>query len=296
MSKIMFKSITFTVFLFALLFSKPSFALGKLGHKIVCQLTFEHLAPEKQSTITALLKTMPQQHQALINSYNHNKENKSISFADACTWADTIRRLPEFKVFNAWHYINVSRLHTKIDTQECSENCLPQAIIEHQKTLAQAGDEQTWNKTQALLFLSHWLGDIHQPLHTSFKDDLGGNNVKFSNPETKCNNLHGYWDHCILNKGKDNKLLWLSLLREEWQKSTQPHWQTEQVWQWADESFQIATEPNFHYCHKEAQGGCKKYKGNITLPPEYLTQYQPVMKQRLLQAAQRLTKILEVSL
>jgi len=292
----MLKSIVFTVLFFVLLLSKPSFALGKLGHQIVCQLAFEHLALEKQNKITTLLNTIPQQHKTLINRYNHNKESKAITFANACTWADTIKRLPEFKRYSSWHYMNISRLHTKIDAQECDKNCLPQAIVEHQKILAHAKNAPTWQQTQALLFLSHWLGDIHQPLHISFKDDLGGNKVHFSNPETKCNNLHGYWDHCILNKGADNKLIWLNLLRQEWPKNTQPQWQTEQVWQWADESFQIATEPNFYYCHKEAQGGCRKYESNITLPPEYLSQYQPVIEQRLLQAAQRLTKILEVSL
>jgi hypothetical protein len=30
-------------------------------------------------------------------------------------------------------------------------------------------------KLEALKFLGHWVGDVHQPLHVSLEDDRGGN-------------------------------------------------------------------------------------------------------------------------
>lgn len=296
------KFIVFIVALFTFAISKPSFALAKLGHQVVCQLAFEHLSQTKQDKITALLNEIPKTHQQLINRYNYKKENKPITFANACTWADAIKRLEAFKAYNTWHYMNVPRSQHKINANDCNKNCLPQAILKHQKMLAQTQSNKGWQQTQALLFLGHWLGDIHQPLHISFSDDLGGNKVKFSHFETKCGNLHRYWDECILYKGKQNKVKWLDLLNAKWNHHTQPHrktepkWQKKQVWQWADESFQLVKEPNFHYCQLNSQGSCQKPNGKIKLPPDYLTRYQPVIEQRLLQAAQRLTKILEVTL
>ena len=288
--------LTFIVLLLTLTTSTSSFALAKMGHKIVCQLAFEHLSPTKQNQITTLLSTIPKKHQALINSYNYLNKNQAISFATACTWADAVKRTGNFKAYNRWHYMNVPRTQTTIKTAHCSENCLPQAILQHQQVLAKGKNKSHWQQAQALLFLGHWLGDIHQPLHISFNDDLGGNKTTLSKNKTKCNNLHRYWDECILSRGKHSKKKWLTLLRAKWQQHSQPRWQKEQVWQWADESFQLVKAPSFNYCQLTKQGRCQKINGDITLPADYQRRYQVVMEQRLLQAAQRLTQILNASL
>jgi hypothetical protein len=55
----------------------------------------------------------------------------------------------------------------------------------------------------ALSFLTHFAGDIHQPLHVSYTVDLGGNSfsVKFINNMT---NLHLLWDDEMIDYyGKD---------------------------------------------------------------------------------------------
>ncbi|WP_168427350.1 S1/P1 nuclease [Candidatus Colwellia aromaticivorans] len=290
---------TIKLFFFILIFftfSNPSFALGKLGHQIVCQLAFEHLSLTKQTQISALLNAIPTKHQHLINNFNYKKKNSPITFANACTWADAIKRLEEFKSYNPWHYMNVPRDHINIRANDCSKNCLPQAILKHQQTLAQTKNDAKWQQVQALLFLGHWLGDIHQPLHISFADDLGGNRVEFSHLATKCKNLHWYWDECILYKGKHSKAKWLALLTEKWHQHLQPNWQTGQVWLWADESFQLAKSASLNYCQSNNDGSCQKLTGKIRLPDNYLNHHQVVMEQRLLLAAQRLTKILEESL
>ncbi len=192
--------------------------------------------------------------------------------------------------------MNVPRDHINITANDCSKNCIPQAILQHQKTLAKTKKKANWQQVQALLFLGHWLGDIHQPLHISFSDDLGGNNVKFSHSTTQCQNLHSYWDKCILYKGKSSKKKWLALLTKKWNQHSQPNWQAEQVWQWADESFQLAKSANLNYCRLTNQGSCQKLTGKIRLPVNYLDQHQVVIEQRLLLAAHRLTKILEATL
>ena len=284
------------IFVLTMAISHPSFALGKLGHHIVCQLAFDQLSEGKQNKITALLNTIPNQHKTLINRYNYQKEGNDITFDSACTWADAIKRLEEYKSFNAWHYMNVPRSKREIKANECSENCLPQAIVFHQDVLAHPQKSSSWQQAQALLFIGHWLGDIHQPLHTSFKDDLGGNKVNFAHSQTKCTNLHWYWDECILYKGKKSKSKWLTLLNNKLKEESQPDWKPEQVWQWADESFQIATQSSFHYCHKDSENTCQKPANKIKLPYDYLEHYQPVMEQQLLKAAQRLTNVLEASL
>ena len=56
-----------------------------------------------------------------------------------------------------------------------------------------ATDEQ---KAASLKFLGHWVGDVHQPLHVSFADDRGGNEI---NTVGDCRgNLHSAWDTCLV--------------------------------------------------------------------------------------------------
>lgn len=287
------------LFFFILLFitfSNPSFALGKLGHQVVCQLAFEHLPLIKQEQISKLLKTIPKKHRRLINNYNYKKQDGSVTFADACTWADAIKRFKQFKPYQAWHYMNVPRNHSNIEPNDCSKNCLPQSIITHQKILAEAKNTINWTQAQALFFLGHWLGDIHQPLHISFADDLGGNNIKFTHLTTKCKNLHWYWDECILYKGKNSKKKWLALLTKQWHQHSQPEWKKAQVWQWADESFQIIKSETFNYCQLNSEASCQKQTSKLRLPKNYLQQHQGIIEERLLLAAQRLTQILKVTL
>ncbi|MBL4823026.1 MAG: hypothetical protein JKX90_05830 [Colwellia sp.] len=287
------------LFFFILIFiaySNHCFALGKLGHQIVCQLAFEHLPLAQQNQLSALLNAIPKKHQRLINSYNYKKKDSQITFASACTWADAIKRLDKFNVYSAWHYMNIPRDHSNIKANDCRKNCLPQAILKHQQILAKTKKKPDWQQTQALLFLGHWLGDIHQPLHISFADDLGGNKIKFSHLHTKCHNLHRYWDECILARGKNSKKKWLTLLTANWQQHSQPNWHRKQVWQWADESFQLVKSASFNYCQINNQGSCQNIPGKIRLAKNYFTVQQKVMEQRLLFAAQRLTKILIATL
>lgn len=48
-------------------------------------------------------------------------------------------------------------------------------------------------KRIALRFVAHLVGDIHQPLHSGFAEDLGGNSVDVPFNGRK-ENLHALWD------------------------------------------------------------------------------------------------------
>jgi organic hydroperoxide reductase OsmC/OhrA len=42
------------------------------------------------------------------------------------------------------------------------------------------------------------VGDVHQPLHVSFEDDRGGNNISVGG---ECRgSLHAAWDTCLVSK------------------------------------------------------------------------------------------------
>ncbi|MBU2869139.1 S1/P1 nuclease [Colwellia sp. E2M01] len=278
-----------------ILYSQPSFALAKLGHQVVCQLAFDHLSTAKQHRVTQLLHAVPRKQQTLINQYNHNRADSPITFAKACTWADAVKNQKAFKQYNTWHYMNVSRELTRITSKPlCSKNCIPQAILTHQKQLQTI--PRSWESAQALLFLGHWLADIHQPLHVSYASDLGGNKIRLVETKSNCKNLHAYWDSCLMKSAGRTQNEWVESLTAQWNSISIPKFYYQQVWDWANESYQIVRQADFQYCQITNQGECKQTASSIKLADNYPNKHLPIMEKQLLKAAKRLTRILESTL
>jgi hypothetical protein len=55
------------------------------------------------------------------------------------------------------------------------------------------------DKKNALKFIVHFAGDIHQPLHVGRPSDRGGNSIKLSY-EGYNSNLHQLWDSLMITK------------------------------------------------------------------------------------------------
>jgi len=65
----------------------------------------------------------------------------------------------------------------------------------------------------ALAFLVHFAGDSHQPLHVSYLDDHGGNDVTvdfFGTPRA----LHAVWDTYMIEKYLNGQSRWPNLVIE----------------------------------------------------------------------------------
>jgi hypothetical protein len=123
--------------------------------------------------------------------------------ADVATWADDFRDIEPQTA--AWHFIDFPRSfgsNTASHQNFCPErNCVIDAIVMQFQVLRDSHDPKL--KANALRFLVHFVGDIHQPLHTISNGDRGGNCVPVTYfmqaPQEGENgsfrpNLHGVWD------------------------------------------------------------------------------------------------------
>ena len=263
-------------------------ALDKNGHQIVCQLAYNNLPSSEKLAIDSLLNKLPEQHKHLINQYNHHNKNETITFAKSCTWADAIKKLDEYKKFNSSHYLNVSRDSTTIDKSSCQQLCITQAINLHLKQLEQA--ENNWQKLQALMFLGHWLGDIHQPLHISYESDKGGNTIQIDS-KSKCKTLHWYWDECLLKSNKQRTNEIVTLLQSQWLANQEKTLALSTVNNWANESYQIVRQANMQYCQLK-NNVCLANKQRVIIDENYQQTFLPILQQQLLKAAIRLHKLL----
>jgi hypothetical protein len=123
--------------------------------------------------------------------------------ADASTWADDYRDVDAMTF--GWHFIDVPRnrrLTVSNEPAYChGGNCVVEAIVAQYRVLR--GSSDAIAKANALRFILHFVGDLHQPLHAATNGDRGGNCVPVTYydraPEQNANgdfspNLHGVWD------------------------------------------------------------------------------------------------------
>jgi hypothetical protein len=250
-----------------------SLAWGDLGHKIVCDLAFKLALPETRAEIRRLIQ----------------KDEQFDFFRDACIWPDHPRkRGPE-------HFINLARSATKLTSSACplAAKCTLTAIESDMDVLSSTASDD--KKLDALKFLGHWVGDLHQPLHVSFEDDRGGNNVPVSG---ECStNMHSTWDTCLVIKavGASPTVAANDLLsaitpaqKELWTQATDPR-------DWANESFAITRAPATKYCVQQA-GSCNLPSGEVDIDVAYVTNARAIVREQLSKAAVRLAKILDAAL
>lgn len=100
-----------------------------------------------------------------------------------------------------WHFVDVPKDATDYDpARDCQSgpkgDCVIAELARAQadlknKSLAKA------KRAEALKFVVHFVGDLHQPLHCSDNNDKGGNDVKVKFLG-KPSNLHRVWDSDII--------------------------------------------------------------------------------------------------
>lgn len=168
----------------------PALGWGPSGHKIVGKIAWRYLTPEARQEIANLIGER--------------------DLVDVANWADYVR---SNRVETApWHFVNVPRSADTVDVnRDCTDQgCVITAINEQAQILGNT-DEPELNRVEALKFLVHFVGDIHQPLHVSYEDDHGGNwvEVDFLGRETK---LHRVWDSEMIDERAGSQ--WWTLANE----------------------------------------------------------------------------------
>jgi hypothetical protein len=113
------------------------------------------------------------------------------------TWADDIRSQPEYHWSAPLHYIDTQDWAcTYVPTQDCGDQmCVAGAIVNYTGRVVSTDNSIA---DEAAKFLTHFVGDIHQPLHVGFTSDRGGNTLKGSFLGQSVN-LHAAWDSNIID-------------------------------------------------------------------------------------------------
>ncbi|KAM0016768.1 putative nuclease [Helianthus debilis subsp. tardiflorus] len=164
---------------------------GVDGHFITCKIAQGRLS---QAAVDAINSLLP--------------EYAKGDLASLCSWADHVKF--RYHWSSPLHYIDTpDNLCTYQYRRDCKDEdgvmgrCVAGAIMNYTTQLLDYGKQTSeYNLTEALLFLSHFMGDIHQPLHVGFTSDRGGNTIDV-HWFTRKAVLHHVWDDSIIESEEE---------------------------------------------------------------------------------------------
>lgn len=298
-------------------FAAPSAvrAWGCKGHQTVALIAEKYLTPEALKLVDALLSENP-----IDPKLKRWCGDARDAMADASSWPDDVRN---DRKNGPWHYIDIPRGTQRgpIEGYCGAEGCVVRAIAEQTAILK---DKKTdpMKRADAVRYIIHFVGDLHQPLHAITNADEGGNCVPVKyfrrRPQMRGHsftpNLHGLWDSAILERDMEGadpaefaETLQAAFARdiEGWQKAGI------HVDDWAWESFddaestvygglmpKIAVEPNVpvHSCTDDNNIGERLLHQHIVAGAVYQEAAAPVVEERIAQAGVRLALILNEAL
>ncbi|MBL4614451.1 MAG: S1/P1 nuclease [Magnetovibrio sp.] len=275
---------------------------------MVCEISYRQLSDEAREKLNVLIDNQ--------EFRDEHGDLRYPSFNHGCLREDQVRNRP------IEHYINYPRNWARVEDAECPNGrpCLLSAI---ELDIARLSDTSLPNDVRlaAALALGHWIGDIHQPLHVSFKDDRGGNSIR---KRGRCGTqtLHGVWDRCLVERrvifirepaDPEDYAVFTPMYRAaDWmiddvEDADAAVWVSSQPWEWAAESFDLVRQAEIQYCimkddecwYSETQ---RIYDGNednertVYMNEQYLDEFGPDVILRLTQAGFRLAATLESAL
>lgn len=179
--------------LVSLFLAQSAQAWGLIGHHTSAQVAYDILTAQKSPALKQI--------QAVL---------KRDDFVTSSTWADEIRgsATEDWKKTVWYHFEKMNDTDKYLPYLKAQEGDVKTrggvvtALLAGETMLKDQKASDT-NKSNALKFIIHFIGDIHQPLHTGRVEDNGGNKV-----DVKWNgfdlSLHQVWDSQIIAYGHKN--------------------------------------------------------------------------------------------
>ncbi|MGH8228789.1 MAG: S1/P1 nuclease [Steroidobacteraceae bacterium] len=252
------------------LLSSPTaaWAWGAEGHRIVALIAADGLTPAAHAEVADLLGP-----------------DARTAMEAASTWADEIR--PERPQTERWHFVDIElSAQGYVAERDCpAGDCVVAQIEKDERILTNVRFGKR-RRAEALRFLIHFVGDIHQPLHCADDHDAGGNEVRVI-LGGEDSNLHEVWDTTLVAAlGKDPAAV-ATALEARITPRERRAWSRGGAADWANESFAIAKRDIYGPLR-----GALRSTAPIRLPDDYEIRERPLVATQLEKAGVRLAMVL----
>jgi len=264
----------------AVLAAAPAAAYWEYGHQTVAKIAMLNVEPSTRAKVRALLS-----HAAELDT----PDCPARTAEEAAVWPDCIKKLGDrFKETFAWHYQDVNICAPFALPPECAEgNCVSAQITRDVATLKDKGAPRI-ERLKALIFLIHFMGDLHQPLHAGEKGDAGGNKVNaaygiYAPPRL---NLHSVWDGLLAERAISTP----PPLVRRYPAVEKARVQAGDVMDWSRESWKVAHDAVYGSVMADP---CAPTPAKVTLDNATIEKLIPVARLQVERGGLRLAKLLD---
>lgn len=243
-----------SIILLCIITAEKSVAWGKTGHELVGKIACNLLDDSTR---------------AIVQNYLGN-----LSFDEAANWMDDSKSNSYYNYMRTWHYLDIDKGQTyTASTERNILTVMHSAIME----LKKYPNISKKDAKRDLLLIFHLIGDLHQPLHTGYSIDKGGNTILINSPYVS-GNLHSVWDTQILEYKSINFDSCMALYKT---------WDTTYI-----SSIQKIQELKWMYQSRNLLDTVYSFKDSF-LDKEYIDSNAAVIKKQLLIAGIRLASVLK---
>lgn len=280
----MSRILTLLLALISIGIATPASAYWEYGHEAVGEIAYRNIKPETRHAVDALLRQ---------SKLLETKACPAGTIEQAAVWADCIKTLgPRFSYAYNWHYQNVNVCKPFELKSACKDGNCVSAQIERDVKLLKDKTVPVRERVQALAFLIHFVGDLHQPLHAGDRGDLGGNQViaAYGDYAPEKLNLHSIWDGYLAERAISTPP---SPVRV-YSAAEKAEMQVGSVEDWSRESWQVAHDA----AYASALGGdaCGPVPKRAMLDQAAIARLVPVAKLEVERGGLRLARLLDEAL
>jgi hypothetical protein len=275
------------VLVFLLFSTKPAKAWWDYGHETVATIAWDHIKPSTRTKIRTLLKQ---------NSALETPTCPARTLEEASVWADCIKGLgARFDYAFSWHYQNADVCKPFDIGAACKDGHCVSRQIDRAVKLLQDQRVPKREKLMALAFLTHFVGDLHMPLHAGDRSDRGGNDVKaaYGLVEGRIN-LHLLWDGPLAERAITTPPAGPKGIAAGINQSEKAQLAAGTSFDWSRESWEVARAATY----TTALGGdpCSAVPPRAKLDDATIAALVPVVRQQLLKGGLRLARLLDEAL
>ena len=262
------------------------------GHMMVGDIAAQLLTPSATVAVSELLRD---------DLGADGKPSGRSTLGQVSVWPDELRATPEQRATGAYHFDDVPICGVPDKAKYCPDGLCGTVWFKKQVAVLKDPSQPSRARNEALKWIVHLAGDLHQPLHESDNNDRGGNDVQITflgkradNPVNGNTpspyNLHTAWDRLIPYRLFD-AVGYDRFLADTPSPETRADWEVGDMDQWAAESHVLAHD--FVYPALPVETACGEIaKGVVPIDAVYDRNAEVVVTEQLRKAGVRLAKVL----
>jgi hypothetical protein len=268
-----------------------AFAWSARAHQMVADIGTQYLTPTAMEAVAELLRD---------DLAANGKPSGRATLGQVASWADELREVD--RSVGPYHFDDVPLCGEQDRSKYCKDGKCATAWFAKQVAVLKDPSQPARARNEALKWIVHLVGDLHQPLHSSDDDDKGGNDVKITflglreDPPVAGRasypyNLHTAWDRLIPYRLFDSVGGYDRFLAALPTPATRADWEVGTLDEWAMESYVLSRD--FVYPAMPTDWTCgTKLTQVVALDARYDAAAEAIAGMQIQKAGVRLAKVL----